>query len=80
MNKYLPKWFFSDYDNYNNVNYYCPSNRCEELCTLTKIPDTITHIKTDCEEQDDNSSKKLLTGKRIHVKLPASASDDTWDF
>ena len=86
LNKYLPKWFFNDYDNYNNVNYYCPSNRCEELCALTKVvPNTIKHIKTDCEEQDVDSSKKLLTGhRRGPVKPPvstsASASDSSWDF
>ena len=93
LNKYLPKWFFNDYDNYNNVNYYCPSNRCEELCKITKtVPNTIRHIQTDCEETDNvDSSKKIVTGRRkapVNLPLSTSNSDSTsnstsdsgWDF
>ena len=36
MNNYLPIYFFKDYNNAKyNLDYYCPSNRCGKLCTLS---------------------------------------------
>ena len=37
LNKYIENYnFFKDYNNpkYNKTSYYCPSNRCGQLCNV----------------------------------------------
>ena len=40
FNPLLPNFFFKDYSNneLNGKKYYCPSNRCGQLCTIAKGP------------------------------------------
>jgi hypothetical protein len=50
---------FNFYKNYNITNkkeYYCPSNRCEELCTIAKgnHDKEIKHININCDINDDD--------------------------
>jgi hypothetical protein len=56
---------FNFYKNYNITNkkeYYCPSNRCEELCTIAKgnHDKEIKHININCDINDDDNIPSLL--------------------
>jgi hypothetical protein len=60
FNNFLPKFFFKDYSNpiYNTKDYFCPNNRCGQLCTLAKTSDKESifgkKIKIECSiEKDD---------------------------
>jgi broad specificity phosphatase PhoE len=47
LNKYIEKYnFFKDYNNpkYNKTSYYCPSNRCGQLCNVASGI-TSNHVK-----------------------------------
>lgn len=81
LNKYLPKWFFYDYANpeYNKKDYYCPSNRCGELCSIAKGPEQSkrSEIKLHCnnpDEQPVSLQRKGAIKKRIDEISP------NWDF
>lgn len=41
FNNFLPKFFFKDYDKsvYNGKEYFCPSNRCGQLCSVARKTD-----------------------------------------
>jgi len=32
LNKYLDDSFFADYDKFSSSQYYCPSDRCNQVC------------------------------------------------
>lgn len=36
LNDYLPNSFFKNYREYDTKEYYCPSDRCGQLCSLVK--------------------------------------------
>lgn len=95
LNDYLPKWFFSDFANaeYNTREYYCPSDRCEELCTVAQGPSSgkRSQVKLMCDGSDSTqkTSKTSKTGAPnapVAIRKPRkeSLSKDTisspWDF
>lgn len=67
LNTYINEYkFFSDYKNvnYNSVEYYCPSNRCGQLCSVAKGPVVTQNIKQiglqcelDIDTQENIKSK-----------------------
>lgn len=51
LNKYLPRDFFTDYskNKYNNLEYFCPSDRCAQICTATsQIVQPIKFLDNKC--------------------------------
>lgn len=71
LNDFLPRSFFKDYSNplYNNKKYYCPSNRCGQLCEIakgtelenenTKISSAIT-FTNECNSDSNFDSETSL--------------------
>ena len=53
LNSFLQYFnFYQDYKSTNQKEYYCPSNRCEELCNIAKGESNISeikHIETKCD-------------------------------
>jgi hypothetical protein len=58
LNSFLEYFnFYQDYKSTNLIEYYCPSNRCEQLCSDIKGEGEIKHIETTC---DINTLPSLL--------------------
>jgi broad specificity phosphatase PhoE len=51
--------FYQDYKSTNQVEYYCPSDRCEELCSVAKGKSDIKEIKHIEAKCDINSEVDL---------------------
>jgi broad specificity phosphatase PhoE len=51
--------FYQDYKSTNQVEYYCPSDRCEELCSVAKGNSDIKEIKHIEAKCDINSEVDL---------------------
>lgn len=69
LNNYIDAYdFFKDYTNqtYNNIDYYCPSNRCGQLCSVAKgkISKEVKNIGLQCETQ---GVKRAVAIKRKRI-------------
>jgi broad specificity phosphatase PhoE len=55
FDKHLPREFFSDYSNpiYATANYYCPSNRCGDLCTSTPS-NSLQHLVSNYHSESES--------------------------
>lgn len=60
FNNFLPKFFFKDYDKsvYNGKEYFCPSNRCGQLCSVARTTGQESlfnkKIKIECVKDNDD--------------------------
>jgi len=57
LNSFLEYFnFYQDYKSTNLKEYYCPSNRCGQLCSVAKVKGEtkaeIKHIETKCDVKD----------------------------
>lgn len=49
---YLPTHFFDSYQKYTKSQYFCPSSRCGQLCTIMdNTPETRKRISTRCSRK-----------------------------
>jgi hypothetical protein len=57
LNEYLPDSFFVLYNlpEYNNKEYFCPSNRCGQLCTKMHNEEPIKRLQHTCESSEDDT-------------------------
>lgn len=85
LNDYLPTWFFSDFANpeYNTREYYCPSDRCEELCTVAKGPTVSkrSQVRLSCQSPPVPrvpGAPVAIRKQRKESKVEAIPSP--WDF
>lgn len=64
LNSFLKYFsFYQDYKSTNLKEYYCPSNRCEELCSIAKGESNIQeikHIETKCDINKEVDLPSLL--------------------
>jgi broad specificity phosphatase PhoE len=83
LNNYIDTYdFFKDYNNqrYNNVDYYCPSDRCGQLCSVAKgkISDKVKTIGLKCDSEE---TVKRTVAIRRKFKTPdlANRLDTVWN-
>jgi broad specificity phosphatase PhoE len=88
LNNHIKEYnFFKDYSNekYNTKEYYCPSNRCGQLCSVANdsgIKGSLAKIGLKCSIEDDNNNKNKLT---LKIKRPKQRYHETnlntiWNF
>lgn len=89
LNNYIKEYnFFKDYSNskYNSVEYYCPSDRCGQLCSVAKgRVNNLQQIGLTCNIEDEDSQSqnipksKILKGRRKYDTQQINL-DTVWDF
>lgn len=86
LNNYIKEYdFFKNYSDpkYNSVKYYCPSDRCGQLCSVAKGPiNNLEKIGLTCNLEDDENNKHLpfkLQRKQMKNILPLNLNT-VWDF
>ena len=94
LNRFIDDYnFFKDYANpkYNSVKYYCPSNRCGQLCSVVKTPppDVIKTIGLQCSPDEAEAPKTpqapllkrtfAIRRKSKPITVQKQEEDDGWD-
>jgi hypothetical protein len=73
LNDYITSYnFFRDYQKYNTKSYYCPSDRCGQLCSVANYTTSDTHIDNknvkqiglECNLDEESSKQKKFI--KIH--------------
>lgn len=95
LNNYIKQYnFFKDYSNpkYNSVQYYCPSDRCGQLCSVAKgSVKNLAEIGLSCNIEDEENNKenlktqslsksKVVRGRRQMNNLSPANLDTIWNF
>jgi hypothetical protein len=87
LNNYIKEYdFFKNYSDpkYNSVKYYCPSDRCGQLCSVAKGSiNNLEKIGLTCNIEDDENNKQQLPFKlqRKQMKNISPLNLNTvWDF
>lgn len=86
LNNHIKEYnFFKNYSDpkYNSVEYYCPSDRCGQLCSVAKGPiNTLEKIGLTCniEDEDTNGKQLKVQGRRQIKNVSPLNLDNIWNF